>query len=187
MKYLVVLVVVLGFACGREEEDLGLQDVDVGNEFAEIYSMVEGRQTTLDPALIIGNIISAIGNINITDPNSIVNDILDALKITGASTATIGSIGAIGGIKSVFDLIVTSIIGLVSVPLSIANSILALVGLVILIIFLIDGGDFGSLLGVARASNVWNFMPENLVDNAFVEGVSSVFFDAMEKFENFNL
>jgi len=184
MKYLVVLVVVLGFACGSEEEST-LNEVEV--DFSDDLGLEEtGRQTTLDPALLIGNVISALGNLNITDPNSIVQDILDALKIGGGTTATVGSLAGLGGIKTLFDAIVTGILGLISVPVGIANMILSLVGLVVLIIFLIDGGDFGSLLGVARSSSAWHladFMPseENL-------GVASdMFYQAKDFYDNLNL
>merc|ERR1711962_95132 len=182
MKYLVVLVVVLGFACSSEEEST-LNEVE--NDFDD-FGVEEARQTTLDPALLIGNVISALGNLNITDPNSIVQDILDALKIGGGTTATAGGLVGLTGIKTLFDAIVTGILGLISVPVGIANMILSLVGLVVLIIFLIDGGDFGSLLGVARSSSAWHladFMPseENL-------GVASeMFYKAKDFYDNLNL
>merc|ERR1712180_274280 len=182
MKYLVVLVVVLGFACGSEEEST-LNEVE--NDFDD-FGVEEARQTTLDPALLIGNVISALGNLNITDPNSIVQDILDALKIGGGTTATAGGLVGLTGIKTLFDAIVTGILGLISVPVGIANMILSLVGLVVLIIFLIDGGDFGSLLGVARSSNAWHladFVPseENL------GAASEMFYKAKDFYENLNL
>merc|ERR1711962_573421 len=98
MKYLVVLVVVLGFACGSEEEST-LNEVE--NDFDD-FGVEEARQTTLDPALLIGNVISALGNLNITDPNSIVQDILDALKIGGGTSATAGGLVGLTGIKTLF-------------------------------------------------------------------------------------
>lgn len=178
MKYLVVLVVVLGFACGQEEENSDLNSID-GTDFSDLAE--ESRQATLDPALIIGNIVSAIGNLNLTDPNSIVQDILDALKITGGAGATIGGLGGLGAIKTIFDVIVGSILGLISVPVGIANMILSLVGLVILIIFLIDGGDFGSLLGVRRSLST-SWFDFDIMDSPMFNQVNKMIFDAYEKY-----
>jgi len=192
MKYLVVLVVVLGFACGSEEETLGYQDIDV--EDVEDFEL-DGRQTTVpaavDPMLLIGNIFGFLNDVNLTDPNSAIQQIINSI-IPGAATAVAPGLGlaGLGGIKTVFDLIVGGILGLISVPVGIANMILSLVGLVVLIIFLIDGGDFGSLLGVARSMpaswipNLNAIIPDvDLVNNPIVEEISNRVFQAIEEWD----
>jgi len=192
MKYLVVLVVVLGFAYGSEKEDLGLQgleDVDVESDFSDVM-MEEGRQT-LDPQLLIGNVFGFLNDLDLNNATALVQAIQDLLKPVGAAGATTGGLLGLGGIKTVFDAIVAGILGLISVPVGIANMILSLVGLVVLIIFLIDGGDFGSLVGVRRSLNVYSlssYLPDissyDLVNNPIVSEVSDMFFAAMEKYGN---
>merc|ERR1712198_308039 len=175
MKYLVALVLLVGFACGSEEEETSLQDLSEMEEFDDFTP--SGRTGTLDPMLLVGNVVSALNNLNGTD----INGLLASLGGLGAAGGTIAT-GTL--LKNGLTALKTAIVGIIAMPVGIANTILALVGLVLLIIFLIDGGDFGSLLGVARSMPTFEFPSFDLVHNPVVESISDMFFKAMEKYDN---
>lgn len=191
MKYLLVVVCLLGFACATEDEEVSLQDLSIPEDIMDFDDLSSSaRQTpaalgTLDPQLIIGNIVAFLNGLNDTSNiGDTLNQILGPILGTGATTAALGGIAApILGIKGVVSAIVAGVAGLGTSLIGIANSILAIVGLVFLIIFLIDGGDFGSLLGVARSSSVFPEFDFDLVDNPVVESISNMFFSAMEKYD----
>jgi len=185
MKYLVLLVVLLGFACGSEEEEVSLQDLDDGFEHEDFPV---ARQTTVDPNLIIGNIIAALGGLNTTDIGALITGLLGGGGAAGA--AALGGIptalfGIKAGVKGLLGVIISLIAGIISVPVQIANNILALVGLVFLVLYLISGADVKDL--VARSSSVFpsfngDFFNLDLVNNPVVESVSQMFFAAMDKY-----
>jgi len=181
MKYLVVLVVLLGFACGKEEEEVSLQDIE--NE-----AFPSARQTTLDPNLLIGNVVAALGGLNTTDISALIKGLLGGAGGLGGTTAILGGIPAgVLGIKGAVSAIVSIIAGIIMVPVGIANQILALVGLVFLVLYLISGANPGDL--IARSSSIMpefntDFFNFDMVNNPVVESVSQMFFAALEKYDH---
>merc|ERR1739838_53554 len=181
MKYLVLLVVLLGFACGKEDEEVSLQNIE--NE-----DFPSARQTTLDPNLLIGNVVAALGGLNTTDIGALIKGILGGAGGLGGTTAILGGIPAgVLGIKGAVSAIVSIIAGIIMVPVGIANQILALVGLVFLVLYLISGSDPKDL--IARSSSMMpefntDFFNFDLVNNPVVESVSEMFFAAMAKYDH---
>jgi len=186
MKYLLVVVFLLGFACASEEEEVSLQDISDMSFMDDLMSTDTelGRQANNQIQLLIGNLVAGLNALNgTTDIGSLINSILAPILGVTGTTAALGGIAApVLGVKAVISAIIGGLANAGTGLIGIANSILALVGLVFLIIFLIDGGDFGSLLGVARSSSVLPEFDFDLVNNPVVESISQMFFSAMEKY-----
>jgi len=85
----------------------------------------------------------------------------------------------INNIKNAVDMIVGPIAAIATGLIEFANGILALVGLVFLIIYLIAGGDFKALLGTARSSQNWIFNYHAIMDNPAFETVNEMVQEAI--------
>ncbi|CAL4065489.1 unnamed protein product, partial [Meganyctiphanes norvegica] len=149
MKYLVVIVFLMGFACGsKEDEEVGLQDIqdfDVELDNNDDFAASASPRQIPDLQIIIGNLISGLQNLNTTGGiGAIINQIIGPLTAAGGTTA---ALAPVVGIKAIVSVIVSTLaLGLQGL-VELANQIAAIVGLVLLIIFAADGGDVGSLLG----------------------------------------
>merc|ERR1712198_700752 len=124
MKYLILCALFFGLAYASED------DIDI-----------EVRSLNLTET--IGTITDAISSLTGVDLSTKNNTSIEAILGTlglGAAAGTAANVTALSTIK-------TAALGLLSALLAIANGILALIGLVLLIAFLVEGGDFLSLVG----------------------------------------
>jgi len=136
MKYLVVLVLVLGIAHANAEQEVSLDEILTGKNLVSVFS-------------------------------TLMND-------DGARTTT-----EINNIKMTLDALISPIAAIAMGLIEFANGILALVGLVFLIIYLIAGGDFKALLGTARSSQAWIFNYHAIMDNPVFETVNEMVQEAI--------
>ncbi|CAL4065490.1 unnamed protein product [Meganyctiphanes norvegica] len=184
MKFLVLVVFLVGFACvsgKEEEEEVSLQDLE--HDEASSRKVEDAARSTLDPMLAIGNVVNALAGAGGTGTG---DDGLGALLSSLLVKPVVGTAVLKPVAEGLLASVVTGIAGFLQGLAELANGILSIVGLVLLIIFLIDGGDFGSLLGVGRSMAVWPTLPEfdfDFVNNPVVDTVSEMFFKAMEKYD----
>jgi len=97
-----------------------------------------------------------------------VKDIMTSLNSNDESMTTLRKIDKVIKIKDIVDTIVQPIADLALKLVGYANEILAFVGIVLLIIYLIDGGDIKALVGERRALDNWDFNVDvNTINNVF--------------------
>merc|ERR1712198_107026 len=128
MKYLILCALFFGLAYASED------DIDI-----------EVRSLNLTET--IGTITDAISSLTGVDLSTKNNTSIEAILGTLGLGAAAGTGAKVTAIVTALSTIKTAALGLLSAPLAIANGILALIGLVLLIAFLVEGGDFLSLVG----------------------------------------
>lgn len=166
MKYLVVLMLVLGFACGSEVDSL--------TEFKPFVNKGLDLLQQYNPKYA-----------------STARSLFAVVEDNEGLDASLKTVTKVLGIKAIGDAIVAPIAAIASNILDIANQIMALVGLVILIIFLIDGGDVKSLVGdqgsgyghrSGRSFETYYDMAADFVYNPKVEAAADTLFKALDKY-----
>merc|ERR1712198_834690 len=128
MKYLILCALFFGLAYASED------DIDI-----------EVRSLNLTET--IGTITDAISSLTGVDLSTKNNTSIEAILGTLGLGAAAGTGAKVTAIVTALSTIKTAALGLLSAPLAIANGILALIGLVLLIAFLVEGCDFLSLVG----------------------------------------
>jgi len=100
------------------------------------------------------------------------------------ATATAGITAAVTAVSALKTLL----LGALSAPLQLANGVLALVGLVLLIVFLVEGGDFLSLIGLETADlptfrSMGGINVRDVINHPMVNQISDMVYNAIDKWD----
>lgn len=167
MKYFILCTLLFGAAYAAKDIEISSRNLNLTETIDKINDVLSG-EIDLSQYSILG--------INGTN----IEEFFEAfgIPLAGAGAAT----GVIAGISA----LKTALLGLLSAPLAIANGILSMVGLVLLIIFLVEGGDFLSLVGyeevpVFRSLSSWSF--SDVINNRMITDLSDMVYKAIDKYD----
>merc|ERR1712198_428813 len=177
MKYLILCALFFGLAYASED------DIDI-----------EVRSLNLTET--IGTITDAISSLTGVDLSTKNNTSIEAILGTLGLGAAAGTGAKVTAIVTALSTIKTAALGLLSAPLAIANGILALIGLVLLIAFLVEGGDFLSLVGYSSEdlaaftgdipsyrslSSSWGF--SDVINMKNINRITDIVHNAIDKYQ----
>jgi len=183
MKYLILFTVLLGLTYAAKDD-------------------VEIEERTLNITETISTISDALSNltgVDLANKTTAIEDFLNNAGLDTSSIAAIGTAGSVGAVITALSALKTALLGFLSAPLAIANGILSLIGLVLLIVFLIEGGDFLSLVGKSsedlyateplahttafRSLSSYNFN-DYIPSRRTIDTISKMVYKALDKYDN---
>jgi len=172
MKYLLLLALVMGLAHGREGE-VSLQDLT-----SEIFI------PTIEKVLPDGYVRNA---------KMIAKDVKNIAKAVQAKEhpvettyETMRTVNEVLTVKALVESIVQPLATLATGILVFVNDIMAIVGLVFLIIYLIGGGDVKALLGTGRSlSTEWELarLGASIMESPAMDTISEMVNQAIRKYD----
>lgn len=172
MKYLLLLALVMGLAYGREGE-VSIQDLA-----SEVFF------PAIEKALPDGYVRNA--KTIVSDVKNIAKAVQNKEHPMETTYETMRTVNEVLTVKALVESIVQPLAILATGILVFVNDIMAIVGLVFLIIYLIGGGDVKALLGTGRSlPTEWELsrLGASIMESPAMETLSEMVNQAIQKYD----
>jgi len=171
MKYLILCSLLFGAAFAAED------DIEIEERTLNLTETVSS----------INDVINALTGNTLGLNETKITETLEAFGLNGDSGAT-GAAATAAAVVTAISAVKTAALALIAGPLTIANQILSVIGLVLLIVFLVDGGDFLSLVGLSDQDFAFRSLPSSwsfsdVINNRMINNLSDMVYKAIEKYD----